>query len=118
MRFKGRLVVISIAISYLVMIIAVSVSSGFRNEIRNGLSEISGDIQITPPNLNVLDQSRPIEGDAAYIPYVRQVEGVAAIDPVASDREGGRISSLSAEYRGRRFSETSGLHGRHNKAGG
>lgn len=71
-----------IAVSYLVMIVAVAISSGFRHEIRKGLSSFTGDVQLTPPNLNVLDQSRPIEGDAAYIPYVRQVEGVAAIDPV------------------------------------
>ena len=65
-----------------VMIIAVSVSSGFRNEIRNGLSEISGDIQITPPNLNVLDQSRPIEKEAAYLPYLQNIVGVDSLRPV------------------------------------
>ena len=59
-RFKGGVAMVCIAISFLVMIIAVSVSSGFRSEIRNGLSVLSGDIQLTPPNLNVLDQSRPI----------------------------------------------------------
>ena len=81
-RFRGGLVMTCIAVSYLVMIVAVAISSGFRHEIRKGLSSFTGDVQLTPPNLNVLDQSRPIEGDAAYIPYVRQVEGVAAIDPV------------------------------------
>ena len=73
---------VCIAISFLVMIIAVSVSSGFRSEIRNGLSVLSGDIQLTPPNLNVLDQSRPIEREASYIPYIKEVEGVESIMPV------------------------------------
>jgi lipoprotein-releasing system permease protein len=82
LRFKGGIAMLSIAISYLVMIIAVSVSSGFRNEIREGLASISGDVQLTPPNLNVLDSSRPIESDPSYLPHIRQVEGVESISPV------------------------------------
>jgi len=82
LRFKGRIAMTSIAVSYLVMIIAVAVSSGFRYEIRQGLSSISGDIQLTPPNLNVLDNTRPIEREAAYLPYVREVPGVKSVEPV------------------------------------
>ena len=72
---------VSVAVSFLVMIIAVAVSSGFRNEIRNGLSSISGDIQLTPPNLNVLDSSRPIDRNPAYLPYVMDVDGVKSVVP-------------------------------------
>ena len=81
LRFKGGIAMGSVAVSFLVMIIAVAVSSGFRNEIRNGLSSISGDIQLTPPNLNVLDSSRPIERDPAYLPYLKEVDGVKAVVP-------------------------------------
>ena len=81
LRFKGGIAMVSVAVSFLVMIIAVAVSSGFRNEIRNGLSSISGDIQLTPPNLNVLDSSRPIERDPAYLPYLKEVDGVKAVVP-------------------------------------
>lgn len=80
-RFKGGLAMTCIAISYLVMIIAVSVSSGFRTEIRNGISSLSGDVRLTPPNLNILDHSRPIEKNASYLPYVEGVEGVASVVP-------------------------------------
>ena len=73
---------VSIAVSFLVMIIAVAVSSGFRREIRSSLAEISGDIRILPPSLSVLDESLPIEKNAAYRPYVEAGEGVAAICPV------------------------------------
>ena len=82
LRFKGGVAMVCIAISFLVMIIAVAVSSGFRNEIRKGLSSLSGDIQLTPPNLNVLDNSRPIERQASYLPYVKEVKGVKSVDPV------------------------------------
>ena len=81
LRFKGGLAMACIAISYLVMIIAVSVSSGFRKEIRNGLSVLSGDVRLTPPNLNILDRSRPIEKNPSYLPYVMEVEGVESVVP-------------------------------------
>ena len=82
LRFKNSIAMTAIAISYLVMIIAVSVSSGFRREIRGSLSGISGDVQLTPPNLNVLDNSRPIESDASYLPKLYDVQGVETIVPV------------------------------------
>ena len=82
LRFKGNIAMICIAVSFLVMIIAVSISSGFRHAIRSGLSDLSGDIRITPPTLSVLDESLPIETDAAYRPYIEEVEGVSEIRPV------------------------------------
>lgn len=82
LRFKGKIAIVSIAVSFLVMIIAVSVSSGFRSEIRSGLSELSGDIRITPSSRSVLDESVPVEENAAYRPYVEEVDGVEEIRPV------------------------------------
>ena len=72
----------SIAISFLVMIIAVAVSSGFRNEIRGGISSVSGDIQLQPLNMNLLDSASPVGKDASYIPHIRQMEGVSEVIPV------------------------------------
>ena len=54
-RYKGRVVVTVVAVSFLVMIIAVAVSSGFRREIHQGISSVSGDIQLTLPSMNYLD---------------------------------------------------------------
>ncbi len=82
LRFRNGIAMTAITISYLVMIIAVAVSSGFRQEIRNELSGISGDIQLTSPNLNVLDNTRPVESDASYLAEVQKTEGVEAIIPV------------------------------------
>lgn len=82
LRFKGRIAMVSIAISYLVIIIAVSVSSGFRQEIRSGLSKLSGDVQLMPPTLNVLDAGHPIDEDASYMPYIREMDDVDAVLPV------------------------------------
>lgn len=82
LRFKRRIVMVSIAVSYLVMIVAVAVSSGFRNEIRAGLSAVTGDVRLTTPDLNVLDESRPIEKNPAYLSYVKEVRGVDEVIPV------------------------------------
>ncbi len=83
LRFKGKIVMVSIAVSFLVMILAVSVSSGFRREIRSGLSVVSGDVQLVPPSMNFLDEGSPVNSNASYMPYIADVEGVEHIVPVA-----------------------------------
>ncbi len=83
LRFKGNIAMISIAVSSFVIMLSVSVSAGFRREIRNGLSALSGDIQLVPPAMNVLEENSPIEVDASYAPYLEGVEGISSIVPVA-----------------------------------
>ena len=60
LRFGGKIAVVSIAVSFLIMIIAVSVSSGFRNEIRDGISDLTGDVQLMPVDMNYINESSPI----------------------------------------------------------
>ena len=97
LRFKGKIVVSCIAVSFLVMIIAVSVSGGFRHEIRQGLSSLTGDIRITPPDRNVLDEGSPIEAEPAYLPYI---EGIKEIDRI-----------VPAVYRAGIIREDGNIHG-------
>lgn len=73
---------VSIAVSFLVMIIAVSVSSGFRREIRAGVSSISGDIQLTPSTMNYVNEDDPVSGKPSYLDQLAAVKGVKSIDPV------------------------------------
>ncbi len=82
LRFKGNIAMISIAVSFLVMIIAVAVSSGFRHEIRAGIASVSGDIQLMPLNMNLMNEAEPVESDASYMPYLKNVDGVESIVPV------------------------------------
>ena len=82
LRFKGKIAMTSIAVSFLVMIIAVAVSSGFRHEIRAGISSVSGDIQLLPLNMNLMDETSPVEADAAYLPYLQDIDGIEDILPV------------------------------------
>ena len=79
LRFGGRIAMVSIAISFLVMIIAVAVSSGFREEIRNGISGLTGDIQLMPVDMNYINETSPVSsrpsylGDIEALPEVRKV---------------------------------------------
>ncbi len=82
LRFKGKIAMVSIAVSFLVMIIAVAVSSGFRHAIREGISSVSGDIHLLPLNMNLLDDASPVESDASYLPYIYELEGVDEVIPV------------------------------------
>ena len=84
LRFKGRLVVVSIAVSYLVMMIALAVSAGFRNEIRLGLSAICGDIQLTPQNADMYDGQASVSAVPSYLPRLQEIEGVDDVKPVVA----------------------------------
>lgn len=81
LNFKGKIAMVCIAVSFLVMIIAVSVASGYRKEIRNGISSVSGDVLITTPDRNVFNEYRPVEASPAYLPYIESVDAVVKIVP-------------------------------------
>lgn len=82
LKFRRRIVTISVAVSYFVMIIAMAVSSGFRNEVRNALSHLGGDVQLCPSNLNFLDEARPIDATPSYLPLLEKINGVESVEPV------------------------------------
>ena len=81
LRYKRRIVTISIAISYIIMIVAVAVSSGFRSEVRDALSQMGGDIQICPSNLNFLDEAHPINSNPGYAQQLREIKEVESVQP-------------------------------------
>ena len=45
--FRGRMVTLSVAVSFFVIGVAVAVSSGFRREIRGGITSVVGDIRLS-----------------------------------------------------------------------
>ena len=82
LRFKGKIAMVCIAVSFLVMIVAVAISSGFRNELRTNLSELSGDVLISPPDMNVMGEDNPIDIDSQALAYVSGLESVSDVVPV------------------------------------
>lgn len=82
LRFRGRMAVIAIAISFFIMIVAVAVSSGFRKEIRDGVSEVSGDVILAGASFNYFGESDPVACDGEALAEILAVEGVADVTPV------------------------------------
>ena len=72
LRFKGKMAVAATAISFLVIIIAVTVSSGFRSEIRRGLSEMYGDIVLEGDTVSASD---------SLLAVISQTPGVRSASP-------------------------------------
>ena len=72
---------VSIAISYLIMIIAVAVSSGFREEIRDGISDMAGDVQLMPADMNFISDSSPISSSLDYLTDIEELPEVRDIVP-------------------------------------
>ena len=82
LRFKGKVAMICVAVSFFVMIVAVSISSGFRSELRSSISEISGDILLSSPDLNIMKETDPVDASDPCISYVASSDLVSEVVPV------------------------------------
>ena len=72
---------VSIAVSFLIMIVSVSVSSGFRNEIRDGISDLTGDVQLMPMDMNYISEFSPISVNQSFMPYIEAIPEIKKITP-------------------------------------
>ena len=82
-RFNGSVAMVSIAISFLVMIMAVSISSGFRHAIRDGIADMTGDIGILPAGQGLSGEERPAVLSAPMLDEIRSFPGIREVRPVA-----------------------------------
>ncbi|MCR5571063.1 MAG: FtsX-like permease family protein [Bacteroidales bacterium] len=82
LRFKGKTAMVSIAVSFLVMILAQSISAGFRSEIRRGVAAVSGDVQLGPSDLNVIGEEHPVSIAQSFRGKLDSLRGVAETVPV------------------------------------
>lgn len=73
---------VSIAVSFLIMIIAVSVSSGFRNEIRDGISALTGDVQLLPADMNSISETDPVTPTRSFLKALDSLPGTRSVTPV------------------------------------
>lgn len=81
-KHKGKIIVLAMTISFLVMVIAAAVSSGFRNELRHGLSSMYGDIQLSIPGTDFIDEKSPVSTEQSYINDIKSLPEVKEITPV------------------------------------
>ena len=66
---------VAISVSFFVMILSLAISGGFRKEIRNGITELVGDIQMS-------GSSEPMDIYPSYLDQLTAVAGIESITPV------------------------------------
>ena len=81
LRFGGKIAMASIAISFFIIIIAVSISSGFRTDIRDGISKLTGDIQLMREDMNYVSEDSSIPADPSFKRLIDSMPGVKSISP-------------------------------------
>ena len=82
LKFQGKLAAVSIAVSFLVIIVAVAVSSGFRASVRDGVSTLTGDIRIAPSSA-FASEGNPVPVHLPSEEALLSLPGVRSIRPVA-----------------------------------
>lgn len=69
------------AVSFFVIILSLAVSGGFRKCIRDGVSDISGDIQLTGGATNYYNADGAVNAAPSFLPELLAAEGVRQIVP-------------------------------------
>ncbi|MBQ6176309.1 MAG: ABC transporter permease [Bacteroidales bacterium] len=82
LKFQGKLAAASIAVSFLVIIVAVAVSSGFRQSVRDGVARLTGDIRIAPTSAFAAEGD-PIPVHLPSEEAILGISGVQSVRPVA-----------------------------------
>ena len=82
LKFQGKLAAASIAVSFLIIIVAVAVSSGFRQSVRDGVARLTGDIRIAPSSA-VAAEGNPVPVHLPSEEAILGIPGVQSIRPVA-----------------------------------
>ena len=72
---------ISIAVSFLVIILSLAISAGFRKEIRAGVASLTGDIQLTSPSANIYSSDVCVNAEPAFMDDLLAKKGVEAVTP-------------------------------------
>ncbi len=76
-----KIAVAGIALGLAVMILAVSIVTGFKQEIRNKVIGFGSHIQIVNFDTNFSYETKPISKNQEFIPEIKQIPGVRHIQP-------------------------------------
>lgn len=81
LRFQGNIAAVSIAVSFLVIILAVSITAGFREEIRVGIAAMTGDVRISSAGASVNSEEDPVPAVLPSEAAIRALPGVKDLSP-------------------------------------
>lgn len=90
-KIKGRglstsgnaIACVSVAISIGVIIAAVAISGGFRKEIGKRAAGFTGEILLTVPGMDYMNDVYPLDADFSYMGAIENVPGVVSVSEVA-----------------------------------
>ena len=81
LQFKGRMAIVVIAISFFVIVLAQSISQGFRAEINAGIATMTGDVVLSNEVNDLFQSDNPIELSQSLKDKIASIEGVQGIVP-------------------------------------
>lgn len=81
LSFKGHMALLSIAVSFIVMILAVAITDGFRSGISDAISDMTGDIRIARADVRGGEMTLPFSVSAELASELRNVPGVSSLRP-------------------------------------
>lgn len=73
----------SVAISILVMFMAMVISDGFKREIKETSVGFSGEVFLLSPGQDITNQQYPISGRPSYIDKIHSLKGIESVNDVA-----------------------------------
>lgn len=74
---------ISVSVSLFVMILAITISDGFRHEVREKAVGFTGDLILTSPGVDPVSGLYPISSELSYADRIRSEEGIASLSGFA-----------------------------------
>lgn len=74
---------ISVAVSIIVMLMAIAISDGFKREIRDKAIGFSGGIVLNSPGVETTTYQYPVESDLSYIKDIISIPGVISVQSYA-----------------------------------
>ena len=83
LSFQGKLATAAVAVSFLVMMVAVAVSQGFRESVRDGAARMTGDLRIQPRAMQEAETT-PMHRNPKGLEQIMELPGVKAVSPVAA----------------------------------
>lgn len=81
LHFHGKIAMATTAVASFIIIISAAIASGFRKELRDGIAALSGDIRLTAPDLNYVNESSPVSRHPGFLPYLDTLKGIRKIEP-------------------------------------
>ncbi|MDD2584287.1 MAG: ABC transporter permease [Bacteroidales bacterium] len=72
---------ISVAVSIMVMILSITISDGFKKEIKSKTSGLSGEIMLHSPGVEITTSQYPVSSTPSFFDSIANLKSVAAVQP-------------------------------------